>query len=83
MLAEWVDALRAAQADGQIPDDLDAAQLALSELGIALVPLAFPQLTWLLTGQRPDDPDFLTERHTFLERLGRALDARVPAGDVS
>jgi TetR/AcrR family transcriptional regulator len=83
VLAEWVDALRAAQADGQIPADLDPAQLALSELGIALIPLAFPQLTWLLTGRRPDDPDFLAERHAFLGRLGEVLDDRVPAGDVS
>ena len=83
VLAEWVDALRAAQADGRIPGALDPAQLALSELGVALVPLAFPQLTWLLTGRRPDDPDFLAERRAFLKQLARSLDDRVPAVEGS
>ena len=80
VLAEWVDALRAAQADGDIPADLDPAQLVLTELGIALVPLAFPQLARLLTGRVPDDPEFLAARRAFLLRLAVVVDASVPAG---
>ncbi len=80
VLAEWVDVVRAAQADGDLPADLDPAQLVLTELGVALVPLAFPQLARLLTGRVPDDPEFLAERRTFLLRLAAAIDRAVPAG---
>ena len=81
VLAEWVDALRAAQAAGRVPADLDPAQLVLTELGIALVPLAFPQLARLLTGRLPDDREFLDERRAFLLRLAAAVDAAIPAGE--
>jgi TetR/AcrR family transcriptional regulator len=79
VLAEWVDVVRGAQADGDLPADLDPAQLVLTELGVALVPLAFPQLARLLTGRWPDDPAFLAERREFLLRLAAAVDARAPA----
>jgi AcrR family transcriptional regulator len=81
VLAEWVDALRDAQADAQVPTDLDPAQLVLTELGIALVPLAFPQLARLLTGRFPDDPEFLAERRAFLLGLAAAVDGAVPTGE--
>jgi TetR/AcrR family transcriptional regulator len=80
VLAEWVDAVRAAQADGVLRADLDPAQLVLTELGIALVPLAFPQLARLLTGRVPDDPEFLAERRDFLVRLTAAVDEPTALG---
>jgi AcrR family transcriptional regulator len=80
VLGEWVDAVRAAQADGELPADLDPAQLVLTELGVALVPLAFPQLARLLTGRLPDDPEFLAERRDFLLRLAETVDDGRAAG---
>lgn len=79
VLAEWVDVVRAGQASGELRADLDPAQLVLTELGVALVPLAFPQLARLLTGRVPDDPEFLAERRDFLLRLTAAVDEPAPA----
>ena len=70
---EWAAAIEAAQREGTIPDDLDARQLVLSELAMAIFPFAFPQLTRLVTNRSPADPEFQAERRTFLERLGAHL----------
>jgi TetR/AcrR family transcriptional regulator len=72
-----IDAVVAAQADGTIPDDLDPAQLVLSELLLVIGPLALPQLTKLVTGQAATDVGFLEERVEFLDRLERHV--RTPA----
>ncbi len=70
---EWARAIEAAQAAGTIPADLDARQLVLSELALAIFPFAFPQLTRLVTDRSPADPAFQAERRSFLERLGAHL----------
>jgi TetR/AcrR family transcriptional regulator len=57
--------------------ELDAEQLVLSELALAMFPIAFPQLTRLVTGKLPTDPEFKAERRAFLERLTARLDAQV------
>jgi TetR/AcrR family transcriptional regulator len=72
-LEQWVAAVEAAQAKGALPANLDARQLVLSELGTVLFPLAFPQLTRLVTGQSPTSPEFLADRRSFLVDLGAAL----------
>jgi len=73
-LAEWCDDVRAAQRRGDLPRDLDAEQLVLSELALAIFPFAFPQITRLVTGKRPTDAAFKAERRAFLERLTARLD---------
>src|SRR3954447_12090353 len=70
---DWVAALRTDQAAGLIPADLDAAQLALSDLALTLFPAAFPQLTRWITGRSVTDPHFIAERQQFLEALGRRM----------
>jgi len=70
---EWAAAIEAAQVAGTIPADLDARQIVLSELALALFPFAFPQLTRLVTDRSPADPGFQDERRTFLQRLGAHL----------
>jgi AcrR family transcriptional regulator len=80
----WVDAVRAEQAAGRLPDDVDAAQLVLSELALTLFPAAFPQLTRWITGRSVDDPELLAERRAFLEAFAarflqlEAVDATQP-----
>jgi TetR/AcrR family transcriptional regulator len=74
-LAEWCDDVRDAQRRGDLPDDLDAEQLVLSELALAMFPLAFPQITRMVTGKLPTDGEFKAERREFLERLAARLDA--------
>jgi hypothetical protein len=46
----------------------------LSELALAIFPLAFPQLTRLVTGRLPSDPRFVEERREFLLRLAHRID---------
>jgi len=76
-LAEWCDDVRDAQRRGDLPRELDAEQLVLSELALAMFPVAFPQLTRMVTGKLPTDPGFKAERRAFLERLTARLDASV------
>jgi AcrR family transcriptional regulator len=74
-LARVVDGVRDRQAAGHLPAGLDPAQLALTELAIAIFPFAFPQVVRMLTGRRSDDPTFLAERQAFLVALGDVLGA--------
>jgi TetR/AcrR family transcriptional regulator len=78
-LEQWVAAVEQAQAEGVLPASLDARQLVLSELAIVLFPLAFPQLTRLVTGQSATSPEFLAPRREFLEQLGALLSNDAPA----
>jgi AcrR family transcriptional regulator len=70
----WIDEVRRAQDDGTLPSELDPAQLVLSELALTIFPLAFPQLTRLVTGRSPSDPRFVEERREFLSRLAHRID---------
>ncbi|HMF05271.1 MAG TPA: TetR family transcriptional regulator [Acidimicrobiia bacterium] len=74
-LVEWCDDVREAQRRGDLPDDLDAEQLVLSELALVMFPSAFPQITRLVTGKLPTDPEFKAERRAFLDRLTSRLDS--------
>ena len=74
-LRGWCDEVSEAQRRGDLPGDLDAEQLVLSELALVMFPFAFPQITRLVTGKMPTDPAFKAERRAFLERLTSRLDA--------
>jgi len=74
-LTEWCDDVREAQRRGDLPDDLDAEQLVLSELALVMFPFAFPQITRLVTGKLPTDATFKGERRAFLGLLTARLDA--------
>jgi AcrR family transcriptional regulator len=74
-LVEWCDEVREGQRRGDLPDDLDAEQLVLSELALVMFPSAFPQITRLVTGKLPTDPAFKAERRAFLDRLTSRLDS--------
>jgi AcrR family transcriptional regulator len=70
---DWVEAVRAEQRAGNLPDDLDAAQLVLSELCLTMGPFLLPQLTQLITGKSVKDPEFLAQREEFLRAFGRRI----------
>ena len=74
-----VEGVRADQAAGLLPADLDAAQLFLSFQALAAHPTAFPQMTRFITGLNPSDPAFRAQRAEFLRALGRYLSAGLPA----
>jgi AcrR family transcriptional regulator len=73
LYTDWVEAVREEQRAGRLPDDLDAAQLVLSEVCLTMGPFLLPQLTQLVTGKSVKDPEFLAQREEFLRTLGRRL----------
>jgi TetR/AcrR family transcriptional regulator len=62
-----------AQERGEVAPELDAAQLQLSLVALVTFPVVFAQLTKLITGRDPDDPQFLEERARFLRALAARL----------
>ena len=70
---ERVDELAARQASGELPHDLDPAQLFLAFQALAAHPYAFPQMARHITGLDVSDPAFLAARRRFLAALARRL----------
>ena len=77
-MEQAVEKVRADQAAGILPADLDAGQLFLSFQALAAHPSAFPQMTRFITGMGPTDPAFRAQRAEFLRALGRLLSAGLP-----
>jgi AcrR family transcriptional regulator len=75
-LLRAVGDLRDRQRRGLLPADLDAGQLLLTILGLIAYPLAFPQVTRMVTGRSASDPVFRRERAEFLRRFSNALGAQ-------
>jgi len=67
--ADLRDRVAKAQDAGELPVDLDPAQMVLSELALTLFPSAFPQLVRMVTGTAVDDPAFIAAREAHLVRL--------------
>jgi len=65
--------LREQRARHLIAADLDPRHMLLSMMALTTFPVAFPQLTRLVTGRVPSDPAFQRQRAAFLRRLARAL----------
>jgi len=80
---ECVAAVEADQLAGRLTADVDAAQLELTFVAIALFPFAFPQLTRLITGQSTADAAFIGARSAFLERIAGlfATPSTTPSAD--
>ena len=79
----WVERVRADQQAGRVRGDVDPAQLILSELALTLFPAAFPQLTRWITGRSVTDPQFLADRHRFLETFAATFLQTGTAADLS
>jgi TetR/AcrR family transcriptional regulator len=71
--------LRERQRRGLLPADLDAGQLLLAIMGLVAYPLAFPQLTRMVTGRSAADASFRADRADFLRRFAAALTGLRPA----
>jgi len=70
-----VAGVKADQAAGILPADLDAGQLFLTFQALAAHPSAFPQMTRFITGLNPTDPEFRRQRAEFLRGLAGYLGA--------
>ena len=71
--ARGVEKVRALQAKGRLPGDLDSRHLLLALMGLTTFPLAFPQITRLVTGLSPRNPVFQKRRAEFLGRFASWL----------
>ena len=84
--AQELDGLRHiehAQAEGWLPVDVDPAQWLLTMMGLIMFPFAFPQMTLLVTGLAPNDPEFLRRRAEFLRHFAERLaSSRAPASPL-
>ncbi|MFZ2640023.1 MAG: TetR family transcriptional regulator [Verrucomicrobiia bacterium] len=65
--------LRRGQVRGLLPRDMDLQQLLLAIISLTTFPLAFPQITRLVTGLPVADPEFRKRRVAFLQQLTTAF----------
>lgn len=72
-LAKALADLRDRQRRGLLPEDLDVGHLLLAIMGLLAYPLAFPQMTRMVMGRSPADPEFRKQRSEFLRRLAGVL----------
>lgn len=69
----WIERIRQRQARGQISGDLDPRHVMLTMRSLTMFPIAFPQMTRLITGQSVFNPKFQKERATFLKKFASAF----------
>ena len=74
-----VERVRRRQARGLLKANLDTRHLLLSVMALTAYPLAFPQVTRLVTGRSAFDPAFQSERREFLRQFADALRGEVHA----
>jgi hypothetical protein len=67
------------QADGRLPAELDPPLVQLAILSLSTYPMAFAQITQLVTGKLPTDPAFQREWYAFLRKVGERLLRTEPA----
>jgi len=72
-IADYGLALRLMQAEGRLPGDLDYRLIQLAILALATYPMAFGQITRLVTGRAATDKRFQQEWNEFLQRIGQKL----------
>ena len=68
-----VERIRRRQASGHLSSEFDPRHVLLAMIGLTTYPVAFPQLTRLITGRRVSDPQFQKERRDFLRKFAAAL----------
>lgn len=67
------------QQEGRLAPDLDPRHTLLTVASLNIFPLAFPQITRLITGLAPTDPEFVKVRKEFLRRFAEAFKPRPSA----
>jgi len=71
-----VKRIRQGQKRGTLSSEYDPAQLLLTIRAMTFFPIAFPQLTRMITGREVQDPKFQRDRIEFLKKFARALRPR-------
>jgi TetR/AcrR family transcriptional regulator len=71
-----LERIRQRQARGLVDPGLDPRHVMLTMRSLTTFPVAFPQLTRLITGKSVFDPKFQKERSEFLKKFAAALHPR-------
>lgn len=77
--SEAVKRILRRQSSGHLSDEFEAPQILLAMLALTWFPVAFPQLTRLITGKAPSDENFLREQRDFLKKFAGAFEAKKTA----
>ncbi len=72
-IADYGAAIRVMQAEGKLPSGFDHKLLQLAVLALSTYPMAFAQITRLVTGRAPTDPVFQRKWLDFLKALGATV----------
>jgi len=64
------------QKSGHLATDMDAGAMLLGMIALSWFPLAFPQLTRLITGRSAQDQSFIKTHRRFLQRVSVAFRAQ-------
>jgi TetR/AcrR family transcriptional regulator len=72
-MASAVVKIRRRQQLGLLSKELDPRHVLLSHMALTMFPLAFPQITRLITGFSVSDPRFQKARSEFLRKFSAAL----------
>ncbi|HEV2692134.1 MAG TPA: TetR/AcrR family transcriptional regulator [Verrucomicrobiae bacterium] len=79
-LARALERLRGHQEAGRLTTDHDRRHLLLAKIALTMFPVAFPQITRLVTGAKVKDPSFQREYRNFLKKFAtNFLPARPPS----
>jgi TetR/AcrR family transcriptional regulator len=70
--------MRRAQDQGVLPANVELSHIFISLLAVSFFPLAFPQMTRLVTGLAPTDPAFKLQHREFLRWMGERLSGQEP-----
>ena len=65
--------IRQGQKCGRLSAELDPAQMLLTFRSLIFFPIAFPQLTRMITGREVSDPKFQRDRIEFLKKFAKAF----------
>ena len=72
-VADYRKALRRLQAEGQLPREMNHRFIQLAILALATYPMAFKQMTRLVTGYAPAYARFQRGWYRFLRQIGKKL----------
>jgi AcrR family transcriptional regulator len=72
-VASGLERIRQRQARGLVDPGLDPRHVMLTMRSLTMFPVAFPQLTRLITGKSVFDPKFQKERSDFLKKFAAAF----------
>lgn len=75
--------LRERQARGLLKSDVNLQEMLLAMIALTTFPVAFPQITRLVTDLAPGDPRFRAQHTRFLQQIARAFRESGSSGGVN